>query len=82
MEDVILSLNNNLKCSECSLKEPASPVKHNKLLAILKSSLTNTLKKQVKDLRQELNELKKEKMDKKYTKVKEVNTELEVMQEE
>ena len=53
-----------MKCSECSLKDPASPVKQNKLLAIIKSSLTNNLKKQIKDLRQEVAELKKDKMDK------------------
>ncbi|CAI2367351.1 unnamed protein product [Moneuplotes crassus] len=82
MEDVILSLNKNLKCSECVSKDPASPVDNNKLMAILKSSLTNTLKKQVKDLRQELSELNKEKKEKKYTKINEVTTELEVMQEE
>ena len=58
MEEVILSLNKNLKCNECSEKDPIAPVKHNKLMAILKSSLTNNLKKQVKDLRQELSELK------------------------
>lgn len=82
VEDVILSLNKNLKCSEWSIKDPASPVKQNKLMAILKSSLTNNLKKQVKDLRQEVTELRKERSDKKYTKMNEVTTELEVMQQE
>jgi myosin heavy subunit len=82
VEDVLLSLNKNLKCSEWSLKDPASPIKQNKLMAILKSSLTNNLKKQVKDLRQELIEHQKERSDKKYTKMNEVTTELEVMQQE
>ena len=82
VEEVTLSLNSNMKCSECSLKNPASPVKHKKMLAILKSSLTNNLKKQVKDLRSEVSDLKKEKMDMKNTKVTELNIELNVMKDE
>lgn len=82
VENVVISLNKNLKCSECSLKDPASPVKHKKLMAILKSSLTNNLKKQVKDLRQEVETLKKDKMDKKVTKMNELQAELDAMTEE
>jgi hypothetical protein len=82
IEEVMSSLNKNLKCSECSLKDPASPVRHKKLLAILKTSLTNNLKRQVKDLRQEVSDLRKEKMEVKNTKVNEVTTELEIMKEE
>lgn len=82
VEEVTVSLNSNMKCSECSLKNPASPVKHKKMLAILKSSLTNNLKKQVKDLRSEVSDLKKEKMDMKNTKVTELNIELNVMKDE
>lgn len=51
-------------------------------MAILKSSLTNTLKKQVKDLRQEVTDLRKERTDKKFTKMNEVTAELEIMQQE
>lgn len=64
VEEVVMSLNKNLKCSECSLKDPSSPAKQGKLLAIIKSSLTNNLKKQIKDLKQEVTELRKDKMDK------------------
>ena len=51
-------------------------------MAILKSSLTNNLKKQVKDLRQKVTELEKEKMDKKATRMNEVQAELDAMSEE
>lgn len=64
VEEVVMSLNKNSKWSECSLKDPGSPAKQGKLLAIIKSSLTNNLKKQIKDLRQEVSELRKDKMDK------------------
>ena len=48
-------------------------------MAILKSSLTNNLKKQIKDLRQKVSELEKEKMDTRVTKMKEVQAELDAM---
>ena len=57
-------------------------MKHSKIQAIIKSSLTNNLKKQIKDLRLEVEDLKKEKMDKRITRLSEVTAELEAMQQE
>ena len=51
-------------------------------MAILKSSLTNNLKKQVKDLRQKVSELEKEKIDIRVTKMKEVQAESDALSEE